>query len=466
MVANLPLVNNEQDAWFNNRLINEALLELNHHGKGPVQINIPIPKHTDSFSSEKLPIERKINRWNMETANWSNIVSSLINKKILIVCGEGSPLSKREREILTDFCTKTDSVILCDKMSNCHTEYSIENAFAVLQALAEKDFSSIAPDIIISIRANFSFNPELKGVVSSLKTKKYDIENWFVHPCGKVIDPYQGILTNIFEMNEFSFFKNVAESINTSFEEPYFAESWKVISESIDEPNTGFCHINAVGKLLSHIPQNSSLHLANSNSVRLAQLYKIDSSVEIHCNRGSDGIDGCMSSAVGYASETNELTYLIIGDLTFFYDMNALWNPQIRKNLRIFLDNNGGGAIMHMPNRPQFATELLPKYLTAHHNASAKAWAEDRGFKYFSARNLDELEVGINKLTDKDAEGPILLEVFTNLFEDVKNLREYYVQINRSKLDNSLKTCSKKVIKKVCSVLGIEPSKLRAVLGR
>ena len=100
----------------------------------------------------------------------------------------------------------------------------------------------------------------------------------------------------------------------------------------------------------------------------MAQLYHLDSSIEVHCNRGTDGIDGCMSTTIGFASETDKPVFLMIGDLTFFYDMNALWNRQLGSNVRIFLDNNGGGAIMHMPNRPAFALEHLPNYISAKHN--------------------------------------------------------------------------------------------------
>lgn len=466
MVANLPLVNTERDAWFNNRLINEALLELNHHGCGPVQINIPVPDHQDSFASQTLPQERKISRFDLNSINWQNISQRLTNKKIVIVCGEGFVPTINQLNDLELFAKKYDAVILSDKMSNCHTANSIENAFAILQALSGKDLTEIAPDIIISIRANFSFNPELKGLVKNLCTKGFKIQNWFVHQSGRVVDPYQGLLTDIFEMDEFTFFRNVALQKNDGKEESDYCESWKVISESIEEPKFEFGHLKSVGEFLKRIPKNSVLHLANSNSVRMAQLYNVDSSVEIHCNRGTDGIDGCMSSAVGFASDSTKLNYLMIGDLTFFYDMNALWNPQLSKNLRILLDNNGGGAIMHMPQRPQFALDLLPNYISARHNASAEAWAKDRGFKYYSARNAEELQNGVDALTDVNVEGPILLEVFTNLFDDVKCLKEYYAQIDRNKLDKSLTTRSKRVVKKVCLILGIDPAKLKtAILG-
>lgn len=463
MVANLPLVKDDKDAWFNNRLINEALLELTHRGCGPVQINIPIPEHMDKFDAPELPSERKITRYNLDNIDWRNTADTLKDKRIIVVCGEGYTLTEKQRCFIEYFCDKFDAIVLCDKMSNCHVRNSIENAFPTLQALNKLDVNELAPDIVISVRANYSFNPEFKRFMK--RAKGHKCENWFVHPSGRIVDPFQGLLTNVYEMDEFYFFEQLS-GVATSVSEPSYAETWKVISESIEEPNVPYSHINAVGHFLNNIPNNSILQLANSNSVRMAQLYTIDPSIEIHCNRGTDGIDGCMSTAVGFASETEKLVFLMIGDLTFFYDMNALWNRQLGKNMRIFLDNNGGGAIMHMPNRPDFAAEHLPNFISAHHDASAKAWAEDRGFKYISARTQEEIEAGVKTLTDTNAEGSILLEVFSDMLEDTKVFKGYYATINRGKLDKSLSTRTKNIVKKVCSIMGIEIGAVKKILGK
>lgn len=460
-VANLPLVKDEKDAWHNNRLINEALLELTHRGCGPVQINIPVPEHTDNFDVQELPEERKITRYDLSATDWKDTADYLNGKKVIVVCGEGFTLTEDECSILDVFCDKFDAVVLCDKMSNCHVKNSIENAFVTLQALNNLDVNELAPDVVISIRANYSFNPEFKGFMN--RAKGHKCENWCIHPSGRIYDPFKGLLTNVYEMNEFTFFKNVADNAEP-MTEPAYAETWKVISESIEEPKGEYAHVNTVGSFLRQLPKDSILQLANSNSVRLAQLYHIDPSVEIHCNRGTDGIDGCMSTAVGFASETDKPVFLMIGDLTFFYDMNALWNRHLGKNIRIFIQNNGGGAIMHMPKRPDFAAEHLPNFISARHDASVKAWAEDRGFKYLSANTPEEVEVGAKTLTDLSVEGPIILEVFSDMLEDTKIFKNYYATINRSSLDKSLIGRTKTVVKKVCTILNVDLSTLAKII--
>lgn len=462
-VANLPMVKSDNDVWYNNRLINEALLELTHRGCGPVQVNIPIPDHLDNFDTPELPKERKIVRNNLADTNWDDVAQKLRNKRVMIICGEGFTLTKEQSEILDNFCNTFDVAVLSDKMSNCHVQNSIENAFAVLRAVNEIDVNNLVPEIVISIRSNYSFNPESKSFFK--RATDCRIENWYVHPSGKVVDPFHK-LTNIFEMDEFTFCKYATEANTSVIAEQYYAETWKVMSDSIDEPKVEYGHINAVGKFIEKIPNGSILHLANSNSVRIAQLYDINPSVEIHCNRGTDGIDGSMSAAVGYACETDRLNFLMIGDLSFFYDMNALWNRHLSKNMRIFLDNNGGGAIMHMPDRPEFAMNCLPNFISAKHNASAKAWAEDRGFKYVCAHNSDEIEKGVKILTNPNIEGPVLLEVFSDLFEDTAIFKGYYATISREKLDKRLSKVSKEIARKILHALGIEPSTLKKIVGK
>ena len=460
-LVNLPVVTNEQDSWYNNRLINEALLELNHHGFGPVQLNIMIPQHLDNFSTNSLPNERKIVRYNLEDAKWNETVEYLNKKKILLVCGEGFIFNKEQYDVFNAFCNAFNVIVLCDKMSNCHLDNSIENAFPVLQALSEEDITELAPDLILTIRSNFSFNPEFKGFVARLKSIGLKIDNWYIHSDGRVVDPYQGLLTQIFEMSEFSFFKNVLAVNNNKNIHSDFVECWKIISKCIEEPHLEYGQVDAVGIFFSKIPNNSILHLANSNSVRVAQMFHLDPSIEIHCNRGTDGIDGCMSTAVGFASNTDKLTFLVIGDLTFFYDMNAIWNRQLSKNLRILLINNGGGSVMHLPARPDFALKMMPSFISAKHHAKAEAWCVDRGFKYLSARSDKELDSCMEEFVDSNTNEPVILEVFSEMIHDISQYKAYYAKINRTQIVHKMESKSHQIISKLCHVLGIDPFQIK-----
>lgn len=432
--TNLPEINSPSDEWHLNRLVNEALLELSHHGSGPVHINIPIASYEDSFTTKELPKCRLINRYDY-ASNCKEFANCLLEKKILIVLGEGQPMTTEHFDILDKFVKKYDCILLADKMSNCHHENILENTLPLLLALSNTDLEELRPDLIITCRANYSFNDAFKGFVRKCGG---GIEHWYVSPSGKIVDPFKS-LTKVFEMKEFDFMCRMVEStdnVATSFD---FSETWKLISSSIDEPSFDFCHITAVGKLLKSVPQNSCVQLANSHTVRMAQFFKIDSSVKVFCNRGTDGIDGSMSTAVGFAAPADQLVYLLIGDLSFFYDMNALWNVHINKNMRIMMVNNGGGSILTVPNCNYPNGSQVPAYIKARHKATAKAWVEDRGFKYYSAANMEELELGVAALSDKNSETPIFLEVFTDNDTDFKLMSAYSWSINRMKLDEKIK---------------------------
>ncbi|MDO5523925.1 MAG: thiamine pyrophosphate-binding protein, partial [Bacteroidia bacterium] len=176
-----------------------------------------------------------------------------------------------------------------------------------------------------------------------------------------------------------------------------------------------------------NLPENSALHLANSYSVYLAQLFTIPASVHVFCNRGTNGIEGSLSTAVGYAAVSGRLTFLLTGDLSFFYDMNGLWNKHITPNLRILVNNNGGGGIFHsLPGLN--ASEALNEYIAAAHATDARTWAEQQGFLCLTAHNAKELQQHLPLFVNHKSLRPVLLEVFTSMEVNREQTTSYYQQ--------------------------------------
>ena len=138
-----------------------------------------------------------------------------------------------------------------------------------------------------------------------------------------------------------------------------------------------------------------------------------------------------MSTAIGYAVASDKLNFVVIGDLSFFYDMNALWNSNFGCNLRILLLNNGGGEIFQaLPGLSM--SDKTHRFVTATHKTSAQGWATERGFLYQGVRNMEELEEAMKVFTDPNpVNQPILMEVFTDKDEDVRLLKEYYHQLKQ-----------------------------------
>lgn len=424
----LPLLKTELDEWYANRIINEALIELNHHGRGPVHINYPIFEHrTDTFETETLPKFRKISLYDAQTSNddWSSLRKKIEGKKVMIVCGQSVPFTKRLNDALDLFCKNFSCVIITDRISNCVHSHAITNAFVVLKALSVKEQEDMAPEVIISLGGNIVFNSEIKDYV---KRNAANALQWQVGPESKVCDTFRK-LKDVFEMNEYMFFEKISENLLSNSNNAYF-EAWSQISETVVEPQVDYSQLNAIGQLINNLPENSVLQLANSNAIRMAHLFRINSSVKCFCNRGVNGIDGSMSTAVGYAAKSDKPVFLIIGDLSFFYDMNALWNRHLSPNIRILLVNNQGGAVMHLPFKNDMGA-VLTKHTSAGHATTAKGWVESVGVSYLSATNAAELKYGVDKLVDLSVKGPILLEVFTVKDDDAAVYKKFMSEINR-----------------------------------
>ena len=185
----------------------------------------------------------------------------------------------------------------------------------------------------------------------------------------------------------------------------------------------------AIGTLIKSLPTPAALHLGNSSAVRYAQLYSLPEEIEVCCNRGTSGIEGSLSTAIGYSVCSDKLNFVVLGDLSFFYDMNALWNTNFGCNLRIMLLNNGGGEIFQTLPGLEMGSKTHC-FVTASHKTSAKGWAEERGFTYLQVHNMEELTDALGMFTQSAPHNqPMLMEVFTDADEDIRLLKAYYQQL-------------------------------------
>lgn len=414
----LPVIENARDEWYCNRLINEAIIELTHHGKGPVHINIPFLGH-GSFGTTTLPNARKIslNTGYISKNQWKGFANSLKNKKVIIVWGQSCPGTPELIDSIDRFINKTNAIILTDSMSNCHSKHAINNAMSAIMAVGKLNDDNYMPDVVISIGGNNIFNQIIKPIFEPAK-----FEHWLVGEEGKVCDTYHK-LTEIFEMPEYFFFHNIADNADYT-NERHFMESWLSVARNCPIPQNDFNEMYAIGQLMTHLPKNCDLQIANSFSSRMAHYYTVDPSIRVNCNRGVNGIDGSMSTAVGFSADNEKITYLIIGDLSFFYDMNSLWIRHLGKNLRILLINNGGGALLYRAVAKPLR-ETVGAHVAAYHDATAKGWVESRGISYLSASNKSECDEAISKMTDTSLNVPMLLEVFTEIIPDAQSMDDY-----------------------------------------
>ena len=337
--------------------------------------------------------------------------------------------------MLDCFTEKYNCVIAADHLSNIHCHKQI-NTFIISNTLAFESLNELLPDVVISMGGNY-----VSGIRNWLKMHEGDFVHWKISPNGDFADQFRN-LKIVFECNDEQFLNKMLDE-NICENNGYFDE-WDFHQKDIVIPQVDFSSFYVTQKFTSMLPENANLHLANSNSVRLVQLFDLKQSINVFCNRGCNGIDGSLSTFIGLANVSKELCFLMIGDLSFFYDMHGLWNHYIGKNIRILMNNNSGGGIFHVsPGRKLLPT--INDYTAAGHDTKAKEWVEARGFKYLSARNKEEFDENIECFCNSTIERPIFFEVFTNIEKDAEVLTSFYNESKKKNLLNGKKSVLMKV---------------------
>lgn len=446
--VNLPLVASDKDAWLCNRLINEALLELAHHGTGPVHINIPIVGATNVYDVQSLPIERKISIISEASSEtiWKERMQSLTNKRILFVVGQGVVFADETKTIINEICHKLNCVFALEHLSNLDCDNGVYT-YPVTETVPYEDIKHLVPDVVISLGDNlaaYSLKPILRKNYTTL-------ENWLVSEAGTVRDAYK-CLTNIFECSPAVFFSRLLNLVSSKDENRTYFEAWQKAISKIVMPDFDFSNFYVAKKLAETIPEGSLLHLAILNSTRVMQFFPLNKGVRTYSNVGALGIDGCMSTFAGQSAATSDLSFLLIGDLSFFYDMNAASLRSIGNNVRIVMLNNGGGSEFHFfMGKNNIST--INDFICAKNQRTAKGWIESLGFDYFSARTKEEFDKVIPTF-GQPSDKPLFIEVFTDMEEDAQRTREFYKEngtiVGGSPTKTSaLKQIAKKMLNKI-----------------
>ncbi|GHV04243.1 2-succinyl-5-enolpyruvyl-6-hydroxy-3-cyclohexene-1-carboxylate synthase [Bacteroidia bacterium] len=429
----LPYVSSKTDELLCVRMVNEAMLELTHRMSGPVQLNIPmLDRETGVFNVSELPPVRLIKRY-MSWDGWNDV--ALTGKKIMIVVGEHRPFSDTQTAIINAFVESHNAFVYINHLSNYKGKYSVSANLALFaESRTEK------PDLLITIGDQTGDYPVFGRLASGSQT---DFEHWRVAEDGAIVDTYDK-LTKVFECPLELFFSRLAGC--KQVEHTYY-EAWQKLQVSMSIPEElPFSNAYLAQQLVGAIPNNSYLNLAILNSLRIWSFFPLDPSIICNSNVAAFGIDGCVSVLLGQSVATDELCFLVIGDLAFFYDMNSLGIRHIKNNVRILLVNNHCGAEFKLYSNAanQFGKGTDDYIAAAGHNGNAKGWAETTGFKYLSANNKKEFLQYKDEFVS-ESEQSIVFEVFTTHTNESEALRTI--------IDNNL------------SSIGALKGKVRSVIG-
>ena len=396
----------EDDAWYANRLINEALLELRHRSGGPVHLNVPLTEPFFAMVDEELPPVRVIQRTEAARMN-----------------------ADEEEALLEEASALPRRLILLGQQhapSPALIQLAAEKQFTLVgEHIANAPFADcIRPDTLLGAAPDASWSPDLLitcgGDVISKRLKRLlrthsPKAHWHISPDGEVVDSFCA-LTRVLEGEPDEFWELLgafAEEGDTDYRKRWQAEPAML-------PEHEYSGMKFVGELMQNLPAGSVLHLANSSAVRYAQLFPLPQGVQVECNRGVNGIEGSVSTAAGHALATpDRMHFLIIGDLSMFYDLNGLLMAQHCPNLRILmLNNHEGGIFGTLPGMPDSPAIRAP------HGENIMDWGGYL-FNFLQIAKVNEWAEALHMLLSPEA-GPVLIEILTETEQDAAILKKFY----------------------------------------
>jgi 2-succinyl-5-enolpyruvyl-6-hydroxy-3-cyclohexene-1-carboxylate synthase len=412
---------------FNTAELNKAF-QTAIETKSPVHINVPFEEPLyNTIEVPNIQLDLPKNAVTKEGITNLSSYAEIWNtaKRKLVLVGVHEPNAVNQ-EYLTALANDPSVIVLTETTSNLHHNNffpSIDSLIAPIEKLENKEelFKQLQPDVLLTFG----------GLIVSKKIKNF-IRNYIPkhhwHVSDKIASNTFFCLSHHFETSANSFFEVFLQKIK-QVDSSYFLY-WNKVRKHYEKrrevylKTIPFSDMLAFSKIAKSIPQNYQLHLANSSTVRYAQLFDISSSIEVYCNRGTSGIDGSTSTAVGASIYNNTPTLLITGDLSFLYDSNGLWNANIRADFRIIVINNDGGGIFRiLPGQED--TDNFETYFETRHNISIKALSETYNFEHEVVGDESALQLALKNFYNKSLK-PKILEIKTPRIINNKILLSYF----------------------------------------
>lgn len=428
----LPEPHNDEERWLCRRLVNEAMHLATCRQGAPVHINVPISEPLFEFSTEQLPQLSRFNnikRAAIKDASMDMPEAFHDATRPMIVIGQlahGTISHETIRSLSEKY------VVMSEPLSNpsymtIHFDEAIRYIVSDNSSINddEDDKTAYYPDYVIYVGDTLVSKPARRFL------RNAKAPSCLITPdAADIHDPLM-TLTDIVECDSDSINALLASLCETpdTDERCRFHDRWQSFldacaahADAYAPEYSQMATVKYFEEQLADLDIDICVHYANSSAVRLACIY---AQHYVWCNRGVNGIEGSLSTAAGFSLATHDMTVCVIGDLSFFYDQNALWNSNLRGNLRIILLNNrGGGIFRQLPGLSD--SPAADDLVMASHENTAQGICTQNDIGYMSAKNMDEMQIGIVTLLTRESERPMLLEVFTDSNDDVKALEKYF----------------------------------------
>lgn len=428
----------ENDALEENAGKIRSALEALEESGGPVHLNLPFdeplyetvselydfgsliqPQLIDKPASllKETPVSDK--KMDELAAVWNG------SSKKMIILGVHQP--DELIQIQMDHLAKDPSVlILTETTSNVSGQEFISNIDQLIFSLSEEELSELRPDVLLTFG----------GMVVSKKIKQFlrrhnPDHHWHIDP-NRFLDTYNCLERHIPVSAQlfFSQFFFLTEPVESSYQEKWLnRKNNKKKKHALFTEGVEYSDFLVFYTVFRSLPKGIRLQLSNSSVIRYAQLFDLGKELDVYCNRGTSGIDGSTSTAVGAATAFSGQTVFISGDLSFFYDSNAFWNSYIPSSFRVIVINNSGGGIFRILPGPSTSGAL--EYFETPHHLNASYLCQMHGFDYQSATDLESLESALKGFFNSGNK-PRLLEIFTPSEVNDRVLMDYFKFLDKA----------------------------------
>ncbi len=447
--------------WSIERMANEAATLCQLAPMGPVHLNVPLrepfyPDADELFAYEQPRlIETLPAKPTLATETWHQLLTDWDNAtRRLIVVGH-QPRDPALLAILHRISAELAVPVLGEITSNVADNGLFITTSDTIFGQNDRDRNeALRPDLLITIGGSM-LSRNLKTFLRGPSLRQYPTrQHWHIQPSAdRLPDPFQS-LTHLIPMQPKSFLEKLFADLDYARfregddepepDEANYLAHWQTADQHarrrvvkallLPTPTVSASLIEwqAVAEVLTKLPVGSMLHLANSMPVRYANLSGLleNQKINVFSNRGTSGIDGCLSSAVGLALSTDQLVTVLIGDVAFFYDRNALWQYPIPANLRIVLLNNAGGHIFRMIDGPNRQPELQT-YFETEQPLTAERTAADAHIEYQQVKDYIALTAVLTQFFEPSKTAK-LLEIKTDKEANHAHFQAYKADSSKS----------------------------------
>jgi len=399
----------ENASEHNDSLIVSAI-ETAISQKGPAHINVPFeePLYETLLEPTYIPKPTFSTIEEIEFILDAKFISEWLSaKKKLILVGELLP-NAIEQKYIDSLAEDKSVLVLLEKTSNLHHSTFIDRIDTLISTFTEEEKLNFQPDILLTF-GGMVVSKRIKSLLRNYQPKQH----WHIDEI-RAYDTF-GCLSQHFITNSTSFLSQLLAE-NNVVESKYqydFQSIWqdRLVKHQKYMSEIPFSDFKVFDFLSRNLPENIQLQVSNSSPIRYLQLVLCNKTIEVFCNRGTSGIDGSTSTAIGAAVANKKPTILITGDISFLYDSNALWNNYIPKHFKIILINNSGGGIFRiLPGHQE--TETFNTFFETSHHLTAEHLAKMYDFEYTSIQNENELYfVWDSFISNQNT--PSILEIFT-----------------------------------------------------